>query len=524
MIVDEKRQLLIYPLTAGVPWHALPDAKKINGSYFAVPRTLQNAQVLRFYNYPVAPVMDHYDWPCAPGIKPWQSQQLAANFMVLHPRCFNLTGLGGGKTLTALWAADYLMQIYKPPFRALIIAPLSILKTKWANDIWRHFLSRRSCEILHGTPQQRLKALDKKVDFYILNPDGLGIGAHTRKKFELDGFSKALAERDDIKCVIVDEASFYKDARTKRHRVARQVIGSKPYLWLMSATPTPQAPTNAYGLAKLVNNAFGKSFTTFQMESMTRISQFRWVPRKDGYEQARRLLSPSIRIDIKDIWDAPPLTIRQREVPLTPEQKKMMTDLKRDLQVMVKSQVITAAHEGALRMKWLQISMGAIYDAAHKAHLVDASPRIAELKAIIEQASHKLLVFAPFTSVLTLLSKECKAIPHEVVNGSTSPKERDRIFGNFQSQPEPRILFGDPQCMGHGLDLQAADVVCWYGPVEKSELFAQANARAHRPGQKHHVHVIQLVSNSLEKEIFRRLENNLSLQGSLLDLVARGEL
>jgi len=64
-----------------------------------------------------------------------------------------------------------------------------------------------------------------------------------------------------------------------------------------------------------------------------------------------------------------------------------------------------------------------------------------------------------------------------------------------------------------------ARTVIWYGTTDKAELYAQANRRAHRPGQKYPVNVVQLVSNPLEIEIFRRLENNLSLQGSLLTMI-----
>ena len=63
--------------------------------------------------------------------------------------------------------------------------------------------------VLHGSAQKRLELLDQEADYYIINHDGVGVGAHTRKKFELDGFSKALAEREDIKIAVIDEASAY---------------------------------------------------------------------------------------------------------------------------------------------------------------------------------------------------------------------------------------------------------------------------------------------------------------------------
>jgi SNF2 family DNA or RNA helicase len=529
--IDQLRNLLIYADLPGFTRHqigqAIPEAREINGKYLAVPRTLRNSQLLRLLGQPVAPVMQDYDWPSAPGIKPYESQKLAANFMVLHPRCFNLSDMGVGKTLTTLWAADWLMK-QNPGLRALIVCPLSIMQRVWADALFKNFLGSRTINILYGDAAKRFKLLsESKADFLVVNFDGVGIGAHTRKKLELDGFSKALADRDDIRLVIVDEASAYKDAQTKRHRLARLIIGKRDYLWLLTGTPTPNAPTDAYGLAKLVNNAFGKSFTTFRLETMIQApgSAFRWFPKRDGYEQARKLLQPSIRFDITDVWDAPEMTTQQREVELTAEQKKFMADLKRDLQVVVKSgQPITAVNEAAVRTKFIQITLGAIYDAGHRAHAIDAKPRIEELKAVIEEAPGKLLIFAPLTSVVNMLYKDLKAWTREIVNGDTSQKERARIFSAFQDGPEPRILIADPGTMAHGLDLYAAQTVVWFGPTDKAELYMQANKRAHRPGQKHPVTVVQIVATALEREIFRRLESNISLQGALLDTVRRGEL
>jgi SNF2 family DNA or RNA helicase len=527
--LDQPRNLLIYPALAGYTRHqiiqAIPEAKELNGHYLAVPRTLRNSQLLRVLGQPVAPVMDDYDWPAAPGIKPYESQKLVANFMLLHPRCFNLSDMGTGKTLTTLWAADWLMRKH-PGLKALIVCPLSIMQRVWADALFKNFLGSRTIQILHGSAERRLELLRKsQVEFFVVNFDGVGIGAHTHKRFELDGFSKELAERDDIRLVIVDEASAYKDAQTKRHRLARLIIGKRDYLWLMSGTPTPNAPTDAYGLAKLVNNAFGKSFTTFQQESMIKLTQFKWVPKREGYDQARKLLQPSIRFDIKDVWDGPELTTQQREVELTSEQKKLLADLKRDLQVVVKSgQPITAVNEAAVRTKFIQIVLGAIYDSGHRAHAIDASPRIEELKAVIEQAPGKILIFAPLTSVVNLLYRELKAWTREVVNGDVGQKERARIFSDFQTKSEPRIIIADPGTMAHGLDLFAAQTVIWAGPTDKAELYMQANKRAHRPGQKYPVTVVQLVATALEREIFRRLESNISLQGALLDTVRKGEL
>ncbi len=526
---DQTHNVLVYPRNDLIT-SAIPEARELNGSYVAVPKNLRNSQILRHFNFPVTPIMtdQNYNWPRSPSIKhPYESQKLTSNFLVLNPRAFVLSDMGSGKTMSILWAADYLMRQYpKGEFRALIICPLSIMQRVWKDAIWKSFLGNRTVEILHGTPDKREAALAKKSDFGIINFDGVGTGAHVRKKFELDGFSRALAERKDIQLVIVDEASGYRDAQTKRHRLARMIFGDRPYIWLATGTPTPNAPTDAYGLAKLVNNAYGKSFMGFRMETMLKVSMFKWVPQRDGYEKARRLLSPSIRFDIKDVWDGPELTTQQREVQLTSEQKKLMADLKRDLVLTIKAGVpITAANEAAARTKFMQISLGAVYDEKHKVHVVDAKPRVEELKAVISEAQGKILIFAPLTSVVNYLYKELnKVITCAIVNGDVSQKERSQVFLDFQEKESPRAIIADPGCMAHGLDLWMARAVIFYGPTDKTEVYLQAVKRAHRPGQKFPVTVVQLVSNPLEREIYSRLANNESLQGLMLDMVRKGEI
>jgi SNF2 family DNA or RNA helicase len=527
---DKTRGLLIYPRSDAIR-QRIPESREINGTMVAVPATLQNAQTLRWMGYAIAPLItdENYDWPRPPGITPYESQKIAANFMVAHPRCFNLSDMGVGKTNAILWGSDWLMRQHSPStFRALIVCPLSIMERVWADAIFKNFLGRRTFAILYGTAEQRLRALDQNVDYFLVNFDGVGVGAHTRKRFELDGFSRALAERKDIRLAIVDEASAYKDSRTKRHRIARLVIGCRDYLWMATGTPTPNAPTDAYGLAKMVNNAYGKSFTTFQAETMYKATQFKWMPLKHGYDLARKLLQPAIRFDISEVWDAPELTTQVREVPLTTQQTKLMADLKRDLQVTIKTgQPISAINEASARSKFMQISAGAVYDEAHTAHVVDAEPRFSEIETVINETTRKIVIFVGLTSIVNLLYKRLsKKWECAILNGDVSAKERADVIRRFGvDEDRLRIVICDPQATAHGInEFVTADTCVWFTPTDKTELYLQGIKRICRPGQKYPMTVVQIVSNKLEQEIFHRLERNETLQGALLETIRKGEL
>lgn len=535
---DAKHNVLIYPSahTSNIQ-QAIPEARTINGHYLAVPRTLRNSQVLRWFNYPVLPLVTNetYDFPIKPGRTPLDTQLLQTNFSVLHPRMFNLSDPGTMKTLSSLWAYDFLRRKFtKGSFRALVIGTLSTLETGWAKEIYSNFLDTISFEILHGSQEKRIALLQKERDVYIINHDGVGVGAHTKKKLELDGFCKELANRKDIQVVIVDEVSAYKDSTTKRNRLGRMIFTNRPYLWPLTGSPTPNAPTDAFGIAKLVNNAFGRSFTNFKLDTMYQPfpNSFKWLPKKDGYEKARKLLTPAIRIPIDAVWQGPQLVPEMREVPLTDQQKKLIADLKRDFVVQVKSgKPISSVNEAAARQKLLQISLGAIYDEHHKAHVVDATPRYLEAERVFEETERKIVTFVGITSVVELLYKHLNRFGQgknrvkkwhvEIINGDVPRKERSRIIRAFEDESNDlRGVICDPQATAHGInEFVAADTALWFGTTEKAELYDQGNKRIRRPGQSYPTRAVQLVSNPLEKEIFRRLENNLTLQGALLTLI-----
>lgn len=544
---DEKRNLVVYPGQPGALTQYIPDLVVLSPTYFAVKKTLQNLQVLAWYNFPVPPIMtdDSYDWPIEPGKTALPHQKIYANFTAINLRMFNLGDPGTMKTLATLWALDFLMLHAREKFKAMIVAPLTILETTWAKAIYRNFLNRRTFEILTGTPERRLQKLQSDVDIYIVNHDGIKVGAHIRRKvdprnpkqkrIELDGFSAALAARDDIKLIIIDEAHGFGDPSSARSGVANMLfgVGKRPMLKQLTGTPNATAPTDAYGMAKLSNNAYGKSWTGFRMETMVKITEFKWVPQKDGYDKARRILTPAIRFSLDEIWDGPPMTIQRRKVELTEAQKIEMRRLKNDLQVIAQSgHAISAANESAARQKLIQLSLGAIYDDQHVAHLIDASPRYRELEEIFESTERKVVVFVPITSAVHLVVKYLRAewkkkkLPWkcDYINGEVKAgKERDAVINGFVSDPDFRLVVADPQTATEGInEFVIADTVVWFGATDRAKAWIQGNARVRRPGQKYPSNCFQLVSTKLEEDIFDRLETNTGMQGLMLQAVREG--
>lgn len=456
-----------------------------------------------------------YDWPCR-GIIPAEKQMLTTAFMVYNPKSFILNDPGTGKTLAALWAADFIMSQYERySVRGLIVSPLSTLTKVWKKEIYTHLLGRRNAVIVHGTRDQRLKALNTRADFYIMNPDG----------FKIPSVFNRLIMMDKIKISIIDESTAFKDAAIIRSKRARTVIHQFPIRWLMTGTPTPQSPVDAHGQARLCHAGYVENKSAFRNRTMIQVSQFKRVADASSYKKARQILQPAIRLPRSAFHDLPPSIPVPYKVPFSKQQQELFKQLRKEMKVIIQETQgkITAVHEGALRLKLLQIACGAIYDEKRNVHLIDATPRIEKLREVINECTSKLIVFAPFTNVLTMLYDTFKKdVPSALITGKVNRKQREQIFTNFQDTNEPKVIFADPGTMSHGLTLTRATITLWYCPVDSSEEYTQANYRIDRPGKVSDTYKVQLWSSDVEKEIFDRLEARENMQGVMLKMMEFG--
>lgn len=528
MLFSEKNKAILYPHVADPARivTVLPEARRLNGHHVIVPHDMHSMQVMRHMGYPaLSPILTEYDWPSNPNKipKPFDHQRQMAAFMTLHPRCFNLADMGTGKTMSVLWALDYLMQRGLVR-RALILSPLSTIYRVWEYEIFNHLMSRRTSKVVYGDRARRLEAAGEVADFYIINHDGLGVGSNkSTRGMVLGELAEFFKERSDIDAVIVDEGSVYKDSATNRYKVLRQVIAEKPYVWWLTGTPVPVEPTNAWSQARAVIPGYTESYKSFRERTMMRVSQFKWVAKKEGMEIAAGILKPAIRFERDECLDLPDVMIETLDVELSAAQKKAYKELKETLKAQLATGTVNAINEATLRTKLLQISCGAVYGQDHEVHKVDCAPRLQVLEEVIEQAPHKIIIFASLTSVINLLYSELrKRYTVEKITGVVSAKRRNEIITDFQETDNPRILVSDPGCMAHGLTLTAADTTVWFGPTDKPELYQQANKRMDRPGQKNAMLIVRLAATPVEREIYRRLDTREKMQGLILDMVKEG--
>jgi len=263
-----------------------------------------------------------------------------------------------------------------------------------------------------------------------------------------------------------------------------------------------------------------KFFGAFRDQVMHKITQFKWVPKKSAEQTVHEALQPAIRFTKEECLDLPDMTYTTREVPLTPQQKKYYDKLKLNMLTVAAGEQITTVNAAANLNKLLQLSCGAVYSDTGEIVAFDAKTRMTALLEVIEEASHKVIVFVPFRHAIDIIATELRSngISCDVVHGGVTVTKRTEIFADFQTKKDPQVLVIQPQAAAHGVTLHAANVVVWWGPITSYESYAQANARVHRAGQRNPCTVVRIVGSPVEEKLYKMLDGKRDAQHELMTL------
>jgi hypothetical protein len=487
---------------------------KYADNFGAVPANIENALLLRNMGYEAqSPIRFNYDWPIRPGRQPQWYQVDTAEFATLNKRAFILNAMRTRKTNSVLWAADFLRK-QKMIHKTLIAAPLSTLERVWGDTLFIDYHGSKF-KVLYGSAAKRKDLLNSEADYYIINHDGIEV------------ILKELQERKDINHIIIDEVAIYRNSQMRtgsdkltRYGCMKTLIRPDHWVWGLTGTPTPNAPTDAYGQAKLIKpENFGGSFTKFRELTMQQYGPYRWLPRHDAADTVARILFPAIRFSRTVVTDMEP-TIIERQAELSVTQKQHYDRLKKDSVTMMGETQVTAVNAAVMVSKLIQTACGVVYGVDGSLAELDFGPRLKVLEELIEENEEKVLVFVPFTGVLDALARELrKRWTVEIVDGGVPAAKRNRIFSAFQNDSEPHIILAHPGCMAHGLELTKASLIIWYAPVSKNELHEQANARIDGGGQTVKMDIAYISAIPEERKAYDVLNGKCTWQQIVLDMI-----
>jgi SNF2 family DNA or RNA helicase len=506
MEVVDNRGLLLRVRNPEKITAAIPKSKNVGNNQVLVRWGIDESRVLRNLNVRnvPSPILGQYDW--TGRYPPFEHQKTTASFLTMHKRAFCFNEQGTGKTGAAIWASDFLMREGAVK-RVLIISPVSIMYSAWHADLF-NFAMHRSVSVAHGSRVKRQKILAENSDYVVINYDGVEI---VQEEIKNGGFD----------LIIVDEATHYKNAQSRRWKVLNNLLTPDTWLWMMTGTPAAQSPLDAYGLAKLINpKQVPRFFGAFREMLMYKVTKFKWVPKDTAIDTVFNALQPAIRFTKKQCLDLPEMTYTKREVELTPQQRKYYETLRKEMLAVADGEMISAANAAVNMNKLLQIACGAVYTDSGETIEFDIKNRYKVLREVIDESSQKVLIFVPFKHVIDILSEKLTkdGITSAIIRGDVNVNKRTEIFKQFQTQDDPRVLIIQPQAAAHGVTLTAANTIVWWGPVSSLETYAQANARVHRSGQKHPCTVVQLEGAPVEAGVYRMLDQRIDAHTKVIDL------
>ena len=143
------------------------------------------------------------------------------------------------------------------------------------------------------------------------------------------------------------------------------------------------------------------------------------------------------------------------------------------------------------RTKLSQIAKGFIYQGKKSIASPVRSLKPAFVADLIRSevaAGHQVLVWTVFDEEARLISELLPDVPHELLDGSVKPKNREPLIKMFQDGRTPALV-SKASMLGFGRNFQCCSSMIFSGWNDSFEQFYQAVKRAYRYGQKRKLRV-----------------------------------
>jgi SNF2 family DNA or RNA helicase len=450
---------------------------------------------------------------------PWK-HQLTALEMSKEQRDFALfQEMGTGKSYTAVLIARWKMHTHGGAMKVLVVTPLITLDN-WVREWTEH--SALKARALKGSSErviEDIKTAKEKV--LVINYEKL----HA-KKGELLAALKEWCP--DI--LIGDEIHKCKDPKTSRSKAMFELSKIAKHRIIMTGTPILNSPMDIFGQFKILDQgaSFGLNFFTFRNKyffdanrSMpTHIKFPNWKPYPSTIDKISKIISKkSIQAKKKDCLDLPPLVRKTISIELSAEQKKAYLEVERDLVTYIGGSVAMANIALVKALRLMQIASGhlSVEDIAGKEksiHEFSDNPKASALADILSDVAphHKVLVWCNFKANYSAVRRVCEGlkIPSVEIHGDVPNAEKFKNIDRFNNDPAVRVLIGNPQAGGIGINLVAASYSVNFSRNFSLEHALQSEARNYRGGSEIHDKITQIdlvAKDTIDEAVARALAN-----------------
>jgi len=407
-------------------------------------------------------------------LEPYQNK--AIKYILDKKRCGLGLKPGLGKTICALTAFTEILD--KKVKKLLIIAPLTIAKNVWINEIskWSHTINLR-ISICCGDEETRLAGLNNDADIYVINQENV--------EWMYDkGFSK-------YGMIVVDESHEFKGSDSYRFKALKKF--SSIYMVLLSGTPAPNGLIDFWSQQYLIDKGkmFGDTITGFRKH------YFRQKENGYGYECVySKLIMNKLKrnwlfMDSKDYLDLPDKIMITS--PVIIDNYEEYKSFEKEFYLKIQESEISAVNAGVLCNKLIQYCNGAIYDQDKNVVIIHNN-KLDMLEEIMKQHSEEnFLIAYNFKSDEDRIRDK---FPHSVTMTAKTVNELEPLWN------EGKIKMMLCQCnSGRGLNIQKGGrIIIWFGLTFRLDSYIQFNARLHRQGQDKPVIIYHLVGKDCKDE------------------------
>ena len=444
---------------------------------------------------------------------PHEYQRYATEYIETHPVAAVLLDMGLGKTSITLTALNNLLFDSFEVRRVLVIAPLRVARNTWGVEIekWDH-LDGLHYSVAVGTETERLSALKKQADIYLINRENVQwLISESGIPFDFD-------------MVVIDELSSFKNHQTKRFKALMKVRPKVKRIVGLTGTPSSNGLMDLWAEFRLLDMGerlgrfIGQYRTSyFRPDKQNGQVVFSYKPLPGAEKQIySRISDITISMKSTDHLRMPELINSRYTVYLSEKENSRYADLKEELVLQLPDGEVTAANAASLSGKLSQMANGAVYTDAGETVAIHER-KLDALEDIIEAANGKpVLVAYWFRHDLERITERLHKLKIPC-----SKLDTDGSIRKWNAGEIPVALI-HPASAGHGLNLQSGgNTLVWFGLTWSLELYQQTVARLWRQGQESETVVVQhiITKGTIDERIMKALSEKDTTQAALIDAV-----
>lgn len=444
---------------------------------------------------------------------PHEYQRYVIDYIKKNPVAAVFLDMGLGKTSITLTALNDLLFDSFDVHRILVVAPLRVARNTWSSEIkkWEH-LQDLQYSIVVGTEKERMSALEKRADIYIINRENVQwLVEKSGKKFDYD-------------MVVVDELSSFKNHEAKRFRAFMKVRLKVKRIVGLTGTPSSNGLMDLFAEFKLLDmgerlgrfiGAYRANFFRPDKMNGSIVYSYKPIPGAESMIY-NRISDITISMKATDYLKMPELVSSRYEVQMDDKEKQKYEEFKKDLVLEIEDGEITAANAASLSGKLSQMANGAVYsDDLSVMQIHDR--KLDALEDIIEASNGKTVLVAYwFKHDLTRITERLRKL-----NVIYQKLDSDESIRKWNAK-ELQVGLIHPASAGHGLNFQSGgSTMVWFGLTWSLELYQQTVARLWRQGQTENTVVIQhiVTAGTIDERILKALEQKDNTQSALIDAV-----